>query len=103
VELLLNYQLLKGHLGVSTNLSAAVEIISGSRILLMIPMVSINWCAQHCHLGVFDEIRFCIHHFLFTSREDPMSDQNSKFTDHYSLVDLKTVMLFFYLKTIRAT
>ena len=110
VELLLNYQLLKTtSWELSTNFSAAVNHFrfkdfvddtndySGNK-LTGVP--SAQW-----HLGVdlTTQSGFAFTASYLQVGKIPMNDQNSKFTESYSLVDLKTSYAFSILKTIRAT
>ena len=110
MELLLNYQLLKTTTWeLSMNLSGAVnhfrfkDFVDDAKDYSGNKLTGVPSSQWHVGVDVATESGFSFTTSYLQIGKIPMNDQNSKFTQSYSLVDLKTSYAFSILKTIKAT
>ena len=110
IELLLNYQLLKTEQWeVSTNFSAALnhfrfkDFIDDKKDYSGNKLTGVPNAQWNLGLDVVTKSGFSFTTSYLSVGKIPMNDQNSKYTDAYSLVNLKTTYAFAILKNINAT
>jgi iron complex outermembrane receptor protein len=110
IELLLNYQLIKTEQWeVSTNFSAALnhfrfkDFIDDKKDYSGNKLTGVPNAQWNLGLDVVTKSGFSFTTSYLSVGKIPMNDQNSKYTDAYSLVNLKTTYAFAILKNINAT
>jgi iron complex outermembrane receptor protein len=110
VELMLNYQLIKtSEWELSTNLSGAInhfrfkDFVDNSKDYSGNKLTGVPSTQWNLGLDVVTKSGFNFTTSYLSIGKIPMNDQNSKYTDAYSIVDLKTSYGFAIFSSIRAT
>ena len=110
IELLVNYQLIKtSQWEISTNLSAALnhfrfkDFIDNKSDYSGNKLTGVPNAQWNIGIDVATRSGFSFTTSYLSVGTIPLNDQNSKYTDAYSLVDFKTTYAFPILKNIKAT